>query len=225
MSSSQPRQQDTYPANRRDDVRPSIPVGVRSALDVGCSRGGFGLTLREVLGPDARIVGVEAMPEAAAEARQLGGFDEVVDGYFPDALDGRSERFDLISFNDVLEHIVDPWQVLQEVKRFLTPDGAVVAAIPNVEYLPVLLDLVKGRWDYADHGVLDRTHVRFFTRSTMLDMFESCGYEVIDCRGANVVGPWYKSDRLWMRRRLKKALTDRAGDRRFMHFVVTARPR
>lgn len=226
MSTGHPKQQDIYYANPRPDVEPSIPRGARSALDVGCSRGGFGATLRKTLGPQARLVGVEAVAAAAEEARAAGMFDEVVDGYFPDALAGRTEKFDAVFFNDVLEHIVDPWQVLLDVKDVLAPSGVVVAAIPNVQYLPVVVDLFKGQWVYTDESILDRTHVRFFTRSTMVDMFEATGYEVIDCRGANnSLSAWLAKDPKPWRRKAKTLVADRSGDRRFMHFVVTARPR
>ena len=226
MSAGHPQQQDIYYANPRPDVEPSIPRGARSVLDVGCSRGGFGTTLRKVLGPEARLVGVEAVRASADAARDSGAFDEVVDCYYPDALAGRDDRFDAVFFNDVLEHIVDPWQVLVDVKNHLTPFGVVVAAIPNVQYLPVVVDLFKGHWNYADEGILDRTHVRFFTRSTMFDMFDAAGYDVVDCRGANNnLSAWLAKDPKPWRRRVKTMLADRSGDRRFMHFVVTARPR
>src|SRR3954469_21773658 len=96
---SQPPQQDLYPEVLREDVRPYLPRDARSVLDVGCGPGGFGKTLRSVLGPDARIVGVEAVPSQAAVAREGHGYDEVVDGYFPEALGDRPERFNLVCYN------------------------------------------------------------------------------------------------------------------------------
>ena len=89
--------------------------------------------------------GVEAVASQAALAREQ-PFDEVVQGYFPEAMT-TGERFDLISFNDVLEHVVDPWETLRECREFLTPDGRVLAAIPNVQYTPVSLGLLGGLAD------------------------------------------------------------------------------
>ncbi|REF30387.1 class I SAM-dependent methyltransferase [Calidifontibacter indicus] len=221
---SSPAQQDVYGFNTRPDVVPSIPVHARSALDVGCSEGGFGRTLRQVLGPDAHLVGVDAVPANVAAARANIDFDEVVEGYFPDAMAGRPETFDIVSFNDVLEHIVDPWATLEAVKGWLSPSGVVLAAIPNVQWLPVVIGLVMGRWDYEETGILDRTHVRFFTRKTIMDMFAGCGYEVLECRGANDVSEYFASDPVRWRRSIKQFAGRLSGDRRYMHFIVVARP-
>ena len=131
-------QQAGYGYLTRPDVAPFIPRGAVSALDVGCSEGGFGESLRSALGSGARLVGVEAVPESAAAARERSSFNDVITGYFPHALDGRDERFDLISFIDVLEHIYDPRDVLVQAKDFLTPDGAVLACLPNIQYLSLI---------------------------------------------------------------------------------------
>jgi 2-polyprenyl-3-methyl-5-hydroxy-6-metoxy-1,4-benzoquinol methylase len=216
-------QQALYGENERLDVLPYIPTDARSALDVGCARGGFGVTLRRVLGPDARIVGVEAVPVQAAIARQGHGYDEVVDGYFPDALAHEGvEPFDLIAFNDVLEHILEPEDVLVQARDHLAQDGRVVAAIPSIQYAPVVMGLLRGRWDYTDAGTLDRTHVRFFTRATMVEMFDRAGYTVELCEGINSVRREWKQDPSGPRR-LAKLLLERAlGNARFLHFVVVA---
>jgi 2-polyprenyl-3-methyl-5-hydroxy-6-metoxy-1,4-benzoquinol methylase len=217
-------QQAIYPEDERPDIEPHLPTGIGSALDVGCARGGFGITLRRLIGEQGRVVGIEAVPEQAAIARTGHGFDEVLDGYFPAALAGRDETFDLISFNDVLEHIFDPWQTLRDCHRHLTSSGRVLAAIPNIQYAPVVLDLVKGRWNYTDDGILDRTHVRFFTRSSMVDLFESAGYTVETCVGMNGINAKWATDPLAPRRWLKASLARGIGNAQFMHFLVIARP-
>ena len=209
-------QQDVYGEDPRADVAPYIPVAARSALDIGCGKGGFGITLRRVLGPDARLVGIDAHPGQAETARTGHGFDEVLTGYFPAALDGREERFDAVFLNDVLEHVLDPWKVLEQVHDVLSPGGTVVAAIPSIQYAPVLTELLKGRWDYADTGTLDRTHVRFFTRATMIEMFEGAGFRVISCAGATSAWTAHWWQRTWKRRLLLKRLPDSE----WMHFVI-----
>ncbi|KYH45876.1 class I SAM-dependent methyltransferase [Branchiibius sp. NY16-3462-2] len=209
-------QQDVYTFNRRDDVAPDIPLGSRSALDVGCGRGGFGSTLRRVLGPEARIVGIEPVPQQADKARGS-GFDEVLDGYYPEALQGRDDRFDLICFNDVLEHIVEPWRTLRATHEHLNPGGHVLAAIPNVRYLPVVTGLIAGEWEYQDIGVLDRTHVRFFTKKSMLKMFADAGFEVESVRGANPV--FHQSRRHKPLRPLRHVV----GSMQWQHYVILAR--
>lgn len=219
----QPPQSDVYVDNARLDVAPFVPVGARSALEVGCGTGAFGTTLRSILGPAARIVGVEAVPSQAEVARAGRGFDEVVDGYYPAALEGRAERFDAVFFNDVLEHMVDPWSVLRTVPRHLTDDGRVIAAIPSIQYAPVVWKLLRGRWDYVDSGTLDRTHVRFFTRATMREMFEDCGFVVESCTGVNPFGARWRTSGNPLLRLASRVAPVPFGNMRWVHFVVVAR--
>ena len=219
---SHPPQQALYHDISRSDVQPFIPTNARSALDVGCSRGGFGPTLRSALGPTARIVGVEAVAEQAAIARDGHGFDEVIEGYFPDAMAGRVEHFDLVCYNDVLEHLLDPWSVLVETRKHLAPGGYVLAAIPSIQFAPVLWKLLRGRWDYTDSGTLDRTHVRFFTRATMVEMFERAGYHVERCVGANSLAGDWRAQPWGPRSLVKRMLLPTLGDSKFVHFVLVA---
>jgi 2-polyprenyl-3-methyl-5-hydroxy-6-metoxy-1,4-benzoquinol methylase len=213
-------QQGIYADQQRDDLLPWVPRDVGSALDVGCGKGGFGLTLRQALGESARLVGVEAVAEQAAVARVGHGFDEVRHGYFPQVLEDSDERFDLVSFNDVLEHLYDPWTTLSEVHRRLTPSGRVFATIPSIQYAPVVWQLLRGRWDYTDYGTLDRTHVRFFTRATMIELFHKCGFEVDTCVGINNVVD--VDPHAWRgRRRYARHLL---GNAQWLQFVVIGRP-
>lgn len=215
--------QSTYPEDPRDDIRPHLPERAASILDVGCGRGGFGPTLRAAYGPDARIVGVEAVAASAATARAGHGFDEVVEGFFPAALTS-GERFDLICFNDVLEHLLEPDAVLEAARERLTPSGRVLAAIPNITYIPTTVDLLKGRWDYTDDGLLDRTHVRFFTRSTMLEMFARTGFHVDVCQGMNSIWDKWRTDPNILRRHAKRVAARALSHRQFLHFLVVASP-
>ncbi len=99
-------------------------------------------------------------------------------GLFPDDI-GDGELFDCVVFNDVLEHTADPWAVLRKTRALLTPDAAIVVSIPNVRHVSVLVPLIAGgRWDYEDWGILDRTHLRFFTRATAVELLQSTGYTV-----------------------------------------------
>lgn len=178
-------QQSVYGDDPRSEVRPFVPRGVRRVLDVGCGPGGFGRTLRDVLGPEAHLMGIDAVEENVLRASSGSGYDEVRLGYFPAALNSTDQDFDLITFLDVLEHMLDPWSVLKEATELLTPGGYVVAAIPNIQVLTIWRALAQGRWDYTDMGILDRTHVRFFTKKTMIEMFEAAGLRVVRCEGVN----------------------------------------
>ena len=87
----------------------------------------------------------------------------------------------------MLEHVFDPWQMLRETRRWLTPHGQLLTLIPSIQFVPVVWRLIRGRWDYADTGTLERTHLRFFTRVTMIEMFEQNGYRIELCDGVNAI--------------------------------------
>lgn len=209
-----PAQVDGYAPIDRPEVLAHVPTAARSFLDIGCAGGGFGAQVRREFGLDVRIVGVEAVATEAEVARSA-GFDEVFTGYFPEALT-TDETFDVITFNDVLEHIYDPWAALNECHAYLSASGVVIAAIPSIQFAPVVKQLIRGRWDYSGGGTLDWTHIRFFTRATMIEMFEKCGFEVQACVGANSM---FDSGRYAKLRPLRRLL----GASQFMHFVLVAR--
>jgi hypothetical protein len=91
-----------------------------------------------------------------------------------------AERFDALVLGDVLEHFQDPWRVLTELRSFITPDGMCVACIPNVGHWSMVAELLQGKWRYADQGLLDKTHLRFFTLDTAVELFEKAGWTVLD---------------------------------------------
>jgi 2-polyprenyl-3-methyl-5-hydroxy-6-metoxy-1,4-benzoquinol methylase len=178
----------TYPDADRQDLIPLVPPSATRVLDVGCWQGAFGRALKRERS-NLIVVGIELNAAAAAVAGDR--LDRVVAGRFPEDIHRDEGPFDCIVFNDVLEHLVDPWQALR-VARLLLPDsGKVVAVIPNVRHVRIVVPLVLGgRWDYEDTGLLDRTHLRFFTRATMIELFESEGYKVesIEAQGLSDVG-------------------------------------
>ncbi len=175
-----------YPFAERADVVPFVPATARSVLDVGCGLGGFGFALRRA-GPHRTLWGVESDGEAAASAAEH--YDRIVTGTFPDVLAGSSARFDCVVFNDVLEHMADPWAAMRRAVELLSPGGVIIASIPNVRFLRTVGDLVlRGRWTYTDAGVLDRSHLRFFTRDTAKELFTDSGLEVVHMKGINWIG-------------------------------------
>jgi 2-polyprenyl-3-methyl-5-hydroxy-6-metoxy-1,4-benzoquinol methylase len=162
---------------------PFVPNSARTILDVGCGAGGFGKMMT-----DREIVGIEPNPEAADAARPY--YRTVVVGTYPAAVP-RGERFDCVMFNDVLEHMVDPCAAIRETKQFLHPGGHIVASIPNMRFMRVMRRLiVNADWTYEDYGVLDRTHLRWFTYKTMRLMFEENGYRVLEVAPINVEKGW-----------------------------------
>jgi len=156
------------------------PPGAR-ILDVGCADGALGRFVKSE-DPEAFVAGVEAHGPAAARARAA--LDEVWAADFEawEPPPHYAGYFDCIVFGDVLEHLIDPQGALRKAVRLLRSDGSIVASIPNVRWLPIIRDLLlRGQWTYRSEGVLDQTHLRFFTRSSMLALFERCGLEIEVC--------------------------------------------
>ena len=160
-------------ASAREDLAARVPRGARAVLDVGCSRGATAEALRER--GVQRIVGIEPDVEDAAAARLR--YDEVLASRLEDAGELR-ERFDAILFGDVLEHLEDPSDALIRVRPWLATGGVVIASVPNVGHWSIIDDLLRGRFDYVPYSLLSGTHVRFFTRRTLEDLFEASGYRV-----------------------------------------------
>lgn len=162
-----------YPDVTRDEIAAIVPGSVKQLLDVGCAGGGFGAVMAR---RGVEVWGIEIDESAAAKAQER--LAHVIVGPFPEALpDGLT--FDCISFNDVLEHLLDPARALVAARSRLTRGGCVVASIPNARHASIIIPLVLyGRWDYHDIGLLDRTHLRWFTKITMRELFEGSGFNV-----------------------------------------------
>ncbi|MDQ3462570.1 MAG: class I SAM-dependent methyltransferase [Actinomycetota bacterium] len=207
-----------YYGQSRPEMVELLPSGIGSLLDVGCGEGAF-LDAVRARRPSVRLRGIEPEVAPAQRARDRGL--DVTTGSFPGGVDP-SERFDCIVFNDVLEHLIDPWGGLRAARDLLDDGGFVVASIPNIRNLETLFALVRrGRWEYLDSGVLDRTHLRFFTRSTIFDLFDVAGYEVV-----TIMGGWPLRARRWWVLRLLSIAAGRTLYREgcFRQFHVVARP-
>lgn len=161
----------------RVEMLPFIPTGARCFLELGCGAGAFGALVRRTY-PGAHVTGVEIHEESAHLARDR--IDLVMEQPIEQAIEGITDQsIDCVVCNDVLEHLVDPWLVLRQLRRVLRPNGAVVSSLPNVRHFPVFKSYLMGAdWKYEKMGVLDRTHLRFFTRKSIARMFEECGYSV-----------------------------------------------
>jgi 2-polyprenyl-3-methyl-5-hydroxy-6-metoxy-1,4-benzoquinol methylase len=148
----------------------------KRVIDFGCATGYFAQFLKQ---RGCYVVGVELNPEAAKMAEHYCDEVFVADLDFvsvPEIL--RDQKFEVAVFGDVLEHLRDPWRVLEETRQLLQPGGFVVASIPNIAHGAVRLSLLQGHFEYADLGLLDNTHLRFFTRKTVQELFERAGYTV-----------------------------------------------
>ena len=161
----------------RNDIIKFVPNSAKMVLDVGCSNGRLGADLKMLL--NASVVGIEISETMAAHAKEK--LDYVYVGDVSDVLtNGRlnSYRFDTIIFADVLEHLADPWAALAACVNLLEKDGVVIASIPNVRHIDTIYNLIfKNYWPYRDRGIHDKTHLRFFTRKNVLELFKQAGYQ------------------------------------------------
>ncbi|HEY9845158.1 MAG TPA: methyltransferase domain-containing protein [Candidatus Caenarcaniphilales bacterium] len=150
----------------------------KQVVDFGCATGYLSQLLVQ---KGCKVTGVEINPDAARIAEQYCNQVIVADldlVSLSELLPGQS--FDVAVFGDVLEHLRDPWRVLAETRQLLKPEGYVVASIPNIAHGAICLALVQGRFEYTELGILDNTHLRFFTRKTVEELFNDSGY-FLDC--------------------------------------------
>ena len=148
----------------------------RCVLDVGGSSGYLG---RELSRRGAEVVVIDNDAEAVAAARRDGVDAHVVDISREDP-PGKPGEYDAVLCGDVLEHLADPAAALRRLRPFVAPGGRLVASVPNGANWALRLSLLAGRWNYTDRGLLDRTHLRNFTRRSFLETIGAGGFEVVE---------------------------------------------
>ena len=208
--------EDTYYIGPRNDLKPFIPSSISKTLDVGCARGVFSNYLKQNYNNEAW--GIEMHIESANVAKQK--LDNVLVGPFDEVKDQIPLKyFDCIFFNDVLEHMIHPEECLTFVKKNLNSDGVVLVSLPNVRYIGAMLELIFGKdWKYQESGVMDKTHLRFFTKKSMIRMFENCGYSIQKIQGINPISKFCLTSIL------NKILFNYIEDVRFSQYVIIAKP-
>ena len=177
-----------YYSHARSEMLDFIPQDAGKILDVGCGEGSFSLSMKKKF--NAEVWGVEINKSASEIAKQ--NIDKILAGEILTVIDIiPNGYFDCIVFNDVLEHMVDPYAVLEKVKVKLTPVGVIVCSIPNVRHINVLKKLlIEGQWKYEDEGIIDKTHLRFFTKKSIVDMFNNLDFRIIRIEGINETKWW-----------------------------------
>jgi 2-polyprenyl-3-methyl-5-hydroxy-6-metoxy-1,4-benzoquinol methylase len=178
--------QRDYFQNARREILPLVGRRVERVLEVGCGDGNT-LALLKEQGLCDWAAGIEVFPAAAAAARHR--LDAVFEGSVEHmTIPLPPESLDLVLCLDVLEHLVDPWAVARRLAALLKPGGAVIASIPNVRNFQIVLPLLlRGRWDYTDSGLLDRTHLRFFTLASARKLFDDVGLRVREVGATGIV--------------------------------------
>ncbi|GIL18214.1 MAG: hypothetical protein BroJett040_19650 [Oligoflexia bacterium] len=165
-----------YNEVRRDDF-PLLPKKIENILDVGCGAGvTSGLLLKQ--GAAKRAVGIEYFQEEADQAAKVLSKVYVRDLNLP-KLEIDEDPFDVVLVLDVLEHLVDPWTAAASIANYVKPGGSVIVSVPNVKHYSVFFPLLfTNDWLYQEGGVLDATHLRFFTEKTIKKLLEGCGLKV-----------------------------------------------
>lgn len=149
----------------------------KDVLELGCAAGHMTRALSK---QGCRVVAVDVDQEAVRAAEQFAERAFVEDLSADRPLASLAERFDVILAGDVLEHLPEPARILDRCRTLLRPGGYVVLSVPNVAHVDVRLGLLQGRWDYRDWGLLDRTHVRFFTRRSLEALLRDCAYVPVE---------------------------------------------
>ncbi len=154
-------------------------------LEIGCSSGATGMVIKQKF-PDVEYIGMDSNKKLAEIAQTR--LDRVIvsdiDKVQLDTLGFKKESIDLIICADVLEHLYDPWKILFDLRGYLTPDGKVLASIPNIQYINNIINLLHGGWKYDENGgLLDATHIRFFTLNEIVKMFKGTGYNIMHVSG------------------------------------------
>ncbi|MAZ70761.1 MAG: methyltransferase [Porticoccus sp.] len=173
-----------YYRQARPEMLDHMAWNVGCCLEVGCGSGNFAQLVKKHKNV-SEYWGIEIEEQSAKEAKKtlnrvlLGNAEELVE-QLP------NNYFDTVVFNDSLEHLVDPLGLLKIIKTKLTAKGHIVASIPNVRYYKNLYNLIfKKQWCYEDSGILDRTHLRFFTQQSIIDTFAEAGFNVNSIQGVN----------------------------------------
>ncbi|MEM7227998.1 MAG: methyltransferase domain-containing protein [Planctomycetota bacterium] len=179
---------DQYFSGARHDWIARLPENASATiLEVGCGNGDTGEAALHA-GVCGQYFGVELMPNAADEARS-----KLTDVYCGDIesieLPIEDGSLDVIFMSEVLEHLVDPWAVVQRMQRLLRPGGRCFASSPNIAHYGVLRMLSRGEWNLSDSGAMDRTHLRWFTPRSYVNLFRDAGLDVIRLRPVAAPGP------------------------------------
>lgn len=176
-----------YYCNGREDLIGFIEHSFDSAfrvLEVGC---GMGATLGCIqnMYPASKVYGIELEDAIVKIGKHYipqieQGNIEVMDLHCP------QKYFDYIILGDVLEHLYNPGMVLTKLRKYLKPEGCIIASIPNIMHYSVVLDLLRGNFTYKDSGILDKTHLRFFTLEEIRKLFQDNGYHLVDIKGRDI---------------------------------------
>lgn len=173
----------SYYSHSRPELLQFLPTKLDIVLDVGCASGNFGKMLKEIY--NCEVWGIEPDKNSAVLAEEK--IDVVLNSIFDSNVAIPNHvKFDFIFFNDVLEHLQRPEEALILAKKYLKDDGFILASIPNLRFYPVMLSILRYKdFKYLDSGVMDKTHLRFFTQKSMQRLFLENGFKIKTMQGIN----------------------------------------
>ncbi|QMU64708.1 MAG: methyltransferase domain-containing protein [Flavobacteriaceae bacterium] len=182
------KKKDEYYKNIRPEMLVFIPKSAKKMLEIGCGEGNFSAQL---VTDDNEIWAVEPYKPSAEKASEK--LFKVVIGTLDDTLDTLpNDYFDVIIMNDVIEHLLEPWNDIVKLKSKLNTHGVLVTSIPNVRYSKNLFKMLFNRdWKYTNDLILDRTHFRFFTKKSIKRMYRECGYSIQKMKGINITKSFF----------------------------------
>ena len=182
-NATEPTSVAMYYRQPRPEMLRFVPTSAQRVLDLGCAEGAFSATVKDRTG--AEVWGIEFDEQAAQRASAV--IDRVLVGDADERIAELPDTyFDAIVCNDILEHLINPAATLRQLRRKLKPEGVVVASIPNIRFLPALSKVVfRKDFPQDDEGIFDRTHLRFFTRKSIVRMFKASGFTMRRIKGIN----------------------------------------
>lgn len=187
---------DPDPYNTHMLLMNEVPSNVK-VLEVGTASGYLGEYMHKE--KNCEVWGIEPVKELYNEALNYGYiklFNQTAEGFI-NQNDPEGQKFDVILLGDVLEHMPYPDAVLKGLKKFLKPEGKFVISMPNIAHYSIRIALLLGRWDMADSGILDRTHLRFYTLDSAQKMIASCGLKIEKVRPSSGYIERFGLNKLW----------------------------
>ena len=175
------KSEQVYSNSTRPEMTQFLPSEYSKVLEIGCNVGNF----RQFLSKPCQYWGIEPFEEAANIAKTK--IDKILVGFYDNVIDEiPNNYFDLVIANDVIEHMEQPWNFLKSIKEKMTEKASLVLSIPNVRYFYNLKGLLLYKdWKYVDAGILDITHLRFFTEKSIIRLLNENGFEIEMIKGIN----------------------------------------
>lgn len=183
---------EEYYCSINEDLFSLIPKDANAILEVGCASGQLGSRYKE-FNASCNYIGIEMVPDVAKKAESH--LDRVITGNAEQLSNKRlaiqDESLDCVVYGDVLEHLIDPWKMVEQHAALVKKGGYMVTCIPNIRHWSVINKLLHGKWEYREDGIMDKTHLRFFTLDSIYKMFEGAGFKVQDVLGRRASNTYY----------------------------------